>query len=418
MTRRELVLLPAAAAMAGGQPEPRSSQPDPQDPAPWRAERPKWVAKAESLKPVLQLSERKPAAAVRVVPDGAAFQGWRVERAGPPDQAWSRVLKRGDSFILDFGEHTVGFFEFALDPVGLSMDAPVRLQFIFGEVPAEVAEPFDPYPGQLSRAWLQDETVNIDMLPQAITLPRRYAFRYVRVTVIDTSPEFQVTFRRILCRPAVTSAGKPPAPLPAGTPEILRRIDEASVRTLRDCMQTVFEDGPKRDRRLWVGDLRLQAITNYVTFRNYALVKRCLYLFAGLAHDDGLVPACVFEQPAPKRGHVSIMDYAALYGPTLLDYARASGDTATARELWPVALRQLELLRKYVNAEAVFVDPGNWWIFLDWNPALHRQAAMHAVLVYSLRQTAALARLVERQTEAAWVPRSRIVWPPPPARRS
>lgn len=58
-----------------------------------------------------------------------------------------------------------------------------------------------------------------------------------------------------------------------------RQSDAVSVRTLRQCMQTVFEDGPKRNRRLWLDDLRLQALTNYVSFRDYALVKRCLLLF-------------------------------------------------------------------------------------------------------------------------------------------
>jgi alpha-L-rhamnosidase len=32
---------------------------------------------------------------------------------------------------------------------------------------------------------------------------------------------------------------------------MLRRIDTVSLRTLRNCMQTVYEDGPRRDRRLW-----------------------------------------------------------------------------------------------------------------------------------------------------------------------
>ena len=45
-------------------------------------------------------------------------------------------------------------------------------------------------------------------------------------------------------------------PLPAGVPEDLRRIDEVAAATLRDCMQTTFKDGPRRDRRLWTGDLR------------------------------------------------------------------------------------------------------------------------------------------------------------------
>ena len=58
-------------------------------------------------------------------------------------------------------------------------------------------------------------------------------------------------------------------------------LDRVARHTLRDCMQTVFEDGPKRDRRLWLGDLRLQALANYATYRNYDLVKP-LYLLAGI----------------------------------------------------------------------------------------------------------------------------------------
>lgn len=60
----------------------------------------------------------------------------------------------------------------------------------------------------------------------------------------------------------------------------LKAIYDVSVKTLLDCMQTVFEDGPKRDRRLWLGDLRLQALANYYTFNDLSLVKRCLYLLA------------------------------------------------------------------------------------------------------------------------------------------
>ena len=41
-----------------------------------------------------------------------------------------------------------------------------------------------------------------------------------------------------------------------------------AVNTLKNCMQRVFEDGPKRDRRLWIGDLRLEALANYYTFEN------------------------------------------------------------------------------------------------------------------------------------------------------
>jgi hypothetical protein len=148
--------------------------------------------------------------------------------------------------------------------------------------------PVDPYKGWLSRAWLQDEVINVDVLPAVIELPRRYVFRYAKIDVVATSANYAVRISDVKAM-AVTSATGTVAPLPASTPEPLRRIDEVSIHTLRECMQTVFEDGPKRDRRLWIGDLRLQALTNYVTFRNFDLVKRCLFLFAGLPRENGLV---------------------------------------------------------------------------------------------------------------------------------
>ena len=75
--------------------------------------------------------------------------------------------------------------------------------------------------------------------------------------------------------------------------ELLRKIDAMCVKTLAECEQDVFEDGPKRDRRLWIGDLRLQALVDYETFENYDFVKRCIYLFAEHLNNEGLVAPCV-----------------------------------------------------------------------------------------------------------------------------
>jgi alpha-L-rhamnosidase len=352
-----------------------------------------WIAIAEQLKPKLHRTTKAPVAVVRPVAAPEAFLRWRMESVGAGASVSERLLKPGDSVTLDFGTHLTGYLNLSLTGEGRGIDAPARLKFTFGEVPGEVAEPFEPYTGWLSRAWLQDEVVNVDVLPAMLSLPRRYSFRYTRIDVVATSPNYAVRIRDVSAA-AVTSAGDAPSSLPASASERLRRIDEVSVHTLRECMQTVFEDGPKRDRRLWIGDLRLQALTNYATFRNYDLVKRCLYLFAGLPREDGLVAACVFEDPQPTRGHEYIMDYAALYGATVLEYANASGDWDTARELWPVVRRQMEILLQFVSDEGVFVDPGGWWIFVDWSPALEKTAAMHGILVYSLRQARELARRV------------------------
>jgi hypothetical protein len=165
----------------------------------------------------------------------------------------------------------------------------------------------------------------------------------------------------------------------------------------------VFEDGPKRDRRLWLGDLRLQAQANYVSYRNYNLVKRSLYILAGTATDQGLVGTCSFERPAPVRGGNSILDYTALLAPTVLEYLEASGDRQTAMDLWPLVLKQLDFTLEPVNPDGLFVPPANWWLFVDWHPTLDKQAPEHAIVLYGLKATQQLARKLGKDKEAAFV---------------
>ena len=359
-----------------------------------------WLKKAEALIPTLVSKTQAAVSLVRPVADESLPLRYRMEREAPAEELEQRLLKKGDQFILDFEGHRTGHLSFDLVGEGRGVDAPVRLRLTFGEVPTDVAEPLYPYKGHLATGWLPDEVINVDYLPQSVRLPRRYAFRFVKVEVIDTSPTFAVRLRNVRAT-ALTSATNMPRSL-GNSDELLNRIDAVGLATLRDCMQTVFEDGPRRDQRLWVGDLRLQALSAYASFGGYALVKRCLYLFAAFPRaEDGLVGACVYEKPSPRYGGIHILDYAALFNAALYDYVRASGDTVAGDDLWPVALRQVELLSKYVNAEGLFVDPRNLWLFIDWNEQLDRTASVQGVLIYAFEQTLLLARLLHHETDVS-----------------
>jgi alpha-L-rhamnosidase len=398
MNRRELLITVGGVAAAGALPGAHLSAAESvgsTDPGALA----RWKQKAESLTPALVETEQLPVSLVRAVPAPDAPLRFRMESEAPAGSLSARQLKRGDSVIVDFEGHRTGFLSFHLATEGRDPDAPVRLRLVFGEVPTDVAEPFHPYEGQLSEAWLPDETINVDYLPRTVRMPRRYAFRYVKIEVIDTSPEFRVRIENLKAH-AITSARTMPPPLKTHTP-FLQRIDAVSVATLRDCMQTVFEDGPRRDQRLWIGDLRLQALTNYHTFRQNDVVLRCLYLFAALPREDGLVAACVFEKPVPRYGGLHIVDYAALFNVTLWDYVQATGDLETGRDLWPVAKRQLAILGRDIDAQGAYVDPGNMWIFIDWSEPLHKHAAIQAVLIFAFKATLALARRIGRESEVA-----------------
>ncbi|MCG7378760.1 sugar hydrolase [Paenibacillus sp. ACRSA] len=350
------------------------------------------LAKAENLKPVLRKSEVLPNRLVEVRSDSESIHGWNVFEIGSAADLSNTKLGKSDSVIVDFGDHRVGYLSFAVSPVGSPPDAPLKLKLTFGEMPVEVAEPFSSYNGWISSSWLQEELMFIDVLPAKIELPRRYSFRYLKIEVLDTSPKYRVVFDSLSCH-TVTSADRSSLQsLKHQEPE-MEALDRVSIRTLEDCMQDVFEDGPKRDRRLWLGDLRLQALANYETFKSNNLVKRCLYLFAGLPDEHGRVSANLFIEPKLIADDTYLYDYSLLFTVTLCDYWEATGDQETLQDLWPTARRQIELALENVE-DGLVQDRDSWWSFIDWHEDLNKQAPSQGVLIYTLKRAVRLANAI------------------------
>ncbi|WP_462409414.1 alpha-L-rhamnosidase-related protein [Neobacillus sp. Marseille-QA0830] len=349
-----------------------------------------FIEKAERLKPVLQETMVNPTAIVEIKKDQNVIHGWRSEFMAPASTLANNDYRKKDSFILDFGNHQVGYLTFKIRPAGSPPDAPLKLKLVMGEMPVEMGEPFESYEGWLSSSWLQEETLFVDVLPATITLPRRYSFRFVKFEVVDTSPKYGVVFEQVECK-AVTSANiHAVEPIRCQDSE-LRKMDEVSIKTLADCMQDVFEDGPKRDRRLWLGDLRLQALANYETFGTNDLVKRCLYLFAGVPDANGKVPANVFTEPHLIADDTYFVDYSLFFTGTLHDYYFETNDVETLKELWPTAYRQVELALEQLDENHIIRDTSEWWSFIDWQQDLNKQTSSQAILIYTMKQAIRLA---------------------------
>ena len=361
-----------------------------------------WLEMAEKAKPNLIERVVRPVRLVTPKADPKSFLGWRFEDAGDPQSAYRRALKHGDVLYFDFGEHLTGRFSFRLGRFARHVDAPVRLNFVFGEIPAEAIRPF-PQKGGLSWAWHQDETATVDFVPSVTEIPRRLAFRYVKVTALASSPCSDFCLEGLEMR-AVTSADELRLLPFCGTPEDAA-IDRVGCATLRECMQTVLEDGPKRDRRLWLGDLRLQAKVNYLTYRNYDVVKRSILLLAGTAGTNGLVSTAAHELPWPEACHSKILDFTAHFPNVVLEYLDASGDRETCESLWPLVIAQTDFTLETVDGEGlVRTDLAGWWQFIDWQPEMTRQAAEQGVIVDSLRATETLGRRLGHPEDVAFIP--------------
>lgn len=297
----------------------------------------------------------------------------------------------GDSILLDLGEHAVGHFSFAFDKVDVFVDAPVRLIIRFGEDIREINDDFSEYKGILSKTWLQEEIINLDF-PQKTTLPRRYACRYIKITVEKANRPirlFDFSFR------ASTSADISVLKSADTKDTLLNKIDFVATNTLKECMQTFFEDGPKRDRRLWIGDLRLEALANYYTFNNLEIVKRCLYLFAaGECNNLGFLPSFVYETPYYHSGEAHIADYALLYVVTVCDYYEHTADIGVVNDLLQICKSQLDSFEAILDENLIVTNQDGWFAFIDWCPGLEKLTALQGVYLYTLERFSGLLKTI------------------------
>ena len=355
-----------------------------------------YKKRAEEIIP--KFFERKVNAKKSVCFEKDAVAPFGVKTVEKPEV--QEVFQKGDSITLDFGEHMVGKLSFKMESVEGHIGEPIRLKFRFGEIPMELTRDFSTYDGWISGSWLQEEIVNVDF-PGNVTLPRRYCFRFMEVTVLETVQKVKLSEFSVM---HTTSADTENAEKYEITDNELAEIDRVSAKTLEDCMQSVYEDGPKRDRRLWSGDFRLQALSDYYVFKNYDLVKRCLYLFAACLTDGKYLPSCLYHYPElwSKKGS-GFMDYAFLYTVSVGEYFEHSKDEATARELFPIVKNQMELVISNLTEDGILTIPEDSNGFIDWADGLKKILPTHGVFLYALEKNIELAKsLGETEIAESW----------------
>lgn len=356
-----------------------------------------FLQKADSLKPRLFTAEVSVRDTVRFHID----ESGEYVRESVLDYR-ERRLKKGDVLCLDFGTHLVGKVKLKFGYEGSHPDAPVWLKLQFAERPCELFEDAESYNGWICMGWIQQEQIHIDILPTSLELPRRYAFRYLQITVLDVSRKFALKLEKAVCEES-TSADESNRTAFMNDSTRLVHLDTVACRTLRSCMQGVFEDGPKRDRRLWLGDLRMQALVNYETYRNYDLVKRCLYLFAGSTLDNGRIGACLFTEPEIEVDDTVMFDYSLFFIPTLLDYYKNTGDMETLRELAPSGWRQVELVQESFDKDELACFSQGPGCFVDWNQELDKQASAQGIYLYCVKAAIEVASILDNQEKLLWL---------------
>ena len=304
----------------------------------WNREE-RLLKKAQENLPEILKTDIQPVAITEIIEDEHGLNGYSAVVSEKKISDLAKYgLGRDQKIILDLGDHYVGHFSIDITSVGSPMDAPLYLRVKFAEVPAEVVADSNDYDGWLSKSWIQEEYIHLD---------------------------------------------------------VLSTIYDISVKTLFDCMQEVFEDGPKRDRRLWIGDLRLQALANYATFGDLALTKRCLYLFGGMTTTDGKIPANVFTAPNLIPDDTFLFDYSIFFAVILADFYYQTKDQEVLSDLYPAAKKQIDQALTLVDDEGRLNLLDEWPVFIDWSNEFEKSTAGQAVLIYALKRFIQLAEWME-----------------------
>jgi len=351
-----------------------------------------FLKKAQENTPEIQLKTVSSEQTVQILPDAEAFFGVKAVPSGKIPA----TVQTGDHFILDFGTHCVGHFSFQLEGTGNYLDAPFMMKLKFGEIPYEIARETSTYKGWLCPSWFQEEIIHVDEVGE-ISLPRRYAFRYVEITILATPRVMKLSNFQAVCETSAEESNF--TPLPAGTDPFLAEIDKVSAATLRDCMQTAYEDGPKRDHRLWSGDLRLQALSDQVLFHNDKLARRCLYLFAACEENGEYLPGCLYQYPfVAFDKEMAIMDYAMAWVCALADYFENTKDLETLKDLYPVCCGQMEVALSHIGPDGIIEPTADWGGgFLDWVEGLQHNIGIEGCLLYTLENILPLATAMRDQ---------------------
>ncbi len=158
--------------------------------------------------------------------------------------AFLKPLKKGDSVEIDFGRHLVGHIKLSWGMfVHIRM---LRYGFVsrLQKIKKEFEERVEDYQGWICSAWVQQEQVHIDLVPGEYFLPRRYSFRYVKIEVLDVSSKFDLIIEEAKAV-ALSSADDSRLSAYHSENKELEQLDRIACNTLHDCMQKVFEDGPK-----------------------------------------------------------------------------------------------------------------------------------------------------------------------------
>ena len=135
----------------------------------------------------------------------------------------------------------------------------------------------------------------------------------------------------------------------------LEALEPLLVRGMQACAHETFFDCPYFEQMQYVGDLRLEALTQYVMTRDDRLTRKGLYLVDASRHASGLT-----ESRSPVRQPQIIPWFSLLWVGAVHEHARWRDDAPFVRSLMPGVRAVLEAFLARRSPEGVVATPEGW----------------------------------------------------------
>ena len=142
-----------------------------------------------------------------------------------------------------------------------------------------------------------------------------------------------------------------------------RQIYDVSVRTLRLCMHTHYEDCPWREQALYVIDSRNQMLCGYYAFEETEFQRENLLFMSNGVREDGML-----ELTYPAINTPAIPFFSVMYPVAVCEYVDHTGDTSLIREVMPTITGIMDRLYSWIDGKGLIKNQGApYWNFYEWS---------------------------------------------------
>lgn len=179
--------------------------------------------------------------------------------------------------------------------------------------------------------------------------------------------------------------------------EDVNTLWEKAVNTLLICMRDTYMDCPERERSPYIGDAANQIGETFYSLdeNSWAMTKKTILNIIGWTKTDNCIP---LRSPslATNENPVQTLNFLV----SVYEYLLYTGDEATVRLFYPVAVNYLKLWE--LNDDGSIVYRNGTFMWVDWGDGADAEVLQNCWYYYALSSTQKLAKALNISSDEAF----------------